>query len=240
MIDWLVASLRHHVGVAFFLTLAIGYLVGKLPIGSFSLGTVTNPLLASGEVDRPRSTKIRWASSAPLAGLMILGAVGAASPAPADSAAGDPEWHELNGIWTATGSRQVIGLGGDRRASVADYSGSLMLYGSSRPELGFRAEAIVLNDSSTGLIGRAVWTDETDNHVYSELRGETTQAGNRIFGTIVGGRGRYKGASGTYEFSWRFLLEAEDGTVQGQSMGLNGKIRLVPTPGEPGARGSQP
>jgi hypothetical protein len=115
-----------------------------------------------------------------------------------------------------------------------------MLYGSSRPELGFRAEAVVLNDSSTGLIGRAVWTDETDNHVYSELRGETTQAGNRIFGTIVGGSGRYKGATGTYEFSWRFLLEAEDGTVQGQSMGLNGKIRLVPTPGEPGARGSQP
>src|SRR5262249_13843656 len=127
----------------------------------------------------------------------------------------DSEWHEFSGTWTAAGSRQVIGLGGDRRASVANFSGSLMLYGTSRPALGFRAEAVVLNDSATGLIGRAVWTDDTDNHVYSELRDETTLvAGNRIVGTIVGGSGRYKGATGTYEFSWRFLLEAEDGTVQ--------------------------
>ena len=64
-----------------------------------------------------------------------------------------------------------------------------MLYGTSRPALGFRVEAVVLNDSATGLIGRAVWTDETDNHVYSELRGEITPAGNRIVGTIVGGSG---------------------------------------------------
>ena len=48
MIDWLVASLRHHVGVAFFLTLAIGYLVGKLPIGSFlSVRSLTRSLRAA-------------------------------------------------------------------------------------------------------------------------------------------------------------------------------------------------
>jgi hypothetical protein len=109
-----------------------------------------------------------------------------------------------------------------------------MLYGTSRPALGFRAEAIVLNDSTTGLTGRAVWTDETDNHVYSELRSEITPTGNRIVGTFVGGRGRYEGATGSYEFSWRFLLESEDGIVQGQSAGLSGKVRLVPAPGGPG------
>src|ERR1700761_465380 len=137
---------------------------------------------------------------------LILAGPGAASPAPAASASEYSAWHEFSGTWTAAGSRQNISLGGDRRASVADYSGSLMLYGSSRPALGFRAEAVVLNDSATGMIGRAVWTDETDNQVYSELRGETTPAGNRIIGTFVGGSGRYKGATGTYEFTWRFLL----------------------------------
>jgi hypothetical protein len=166
--------------------------------------------------------------------------VGAASLAQVDSAPKDSELHEFSGTWTAAGSRQVIGLGGDRRASVADYSGSLMLYGTSRPALGFRAEAVVLSDSATGLIGRAVWTDDTDNHVYSELRGETTPAGNRIVGTFVGGSGRYKGATGTYEFSWRFLLETEDGTVQGQSMGLSGKVRFAPTQSGPGAGTSEP
>ena len=115
-----------------------------------------------------------------------------------------------------------------------------MLYGTSRPALGFRAEAVVLNDSTTGLIGRAVWTDETDNHVYSELRGEITPAGNRIVGTFVGGSGRYNGATGTYEFSWRFLLEGEDGIVQGQSTGLSGKVRLLPAQSGPGTGTPKP
>ena len=181
-----------------------------------------------------------WHRSTLLLVVLMVAGVGAASSAQADSALKDSEWHEFSGTWTATGSRQVIGLGSDRRASVADYSGSLMLYGTSRPALGFRAEAVVLNDSATGLIGRAVWTDDTDNHVYSELRDETTPAGNRIVGTFVGGSGRYKGATGTYEFSWRFLLEAEDGTVQGQSMGLSGKVRVVPTQYGPGAGTSEP
>jgi hypothetical protein len=161
---------------------------------------------------------------------MLLAGVGDAGPARADSALPDTEWHEFKGTWTAAGSRQNIGLGGDRHASVADYSGSLMLYGSSRPALGFRVEAVVLNDSATGLIGRAVWTDEADNHVYSELRSEVTPQGNRIIGTFVGGSGRYKGATGTYEFSWRFLLESEDGKVQGQSAGFSGKVRFLSTP----------
>ena len=177
-----------------------------------------------------------WQRSTFLLVVLMVAGVGGASPAQADSAPKDSEWHEFSGTWTAVGSRKIIGLGGDRRASVADYSGSLMLYGTSRPALGFRAEAVVLTDSATGLMGRAVWTDDTDNHVYSELRDETTPAGNRIVGTFVGGSGRYKGATGTYEFSWRFLLEAEDGTVQGQSMGLSGKVRFVPTQGGPGSK----
>jgi hypothetical protein len=174
-----------------------------------------------------------WRRSTLLLVVLTVAGVGAASPAQPDSAPEDSEWHEFSGTWTAAGSRQVIGLGGDRRASVADYSGTLMLYGTSRPALGFRAEAVVLNDSATGMIGRAVWTDDTDNNIYSELRGETTPAGSRIVGTFVGGSGRYKGATGTYEFSWLFLLETEDGIVQGQSMGLSGKVRL--TQGGPGA-----
>jgi hypothetical protein len=97
----------------------------------------------------------------------------------------------------------------------------------------------VLNDSVTGMVGRAVWTDERGDQVFSELRGETTATGNRLFGTFFGGSGRYAGATGTYEFSWRFLLEAEDGTVQGQSTGLKGQVRAVVPQGAPSARSSQ-
>ena len=117
-------------------------------------------------------------------------------------------------------------LGSDRQASIADLNGSLVLAGPSRPAVGFRAEAIVLNDSATGMVGRAVWTDERGDQAYSELRGEGTATGNRIVGTFLGGTGRFDGVTGTYEFSWRFVLESEDGNVQGQSVGLKGRVRV--------------
>ena len=101
-----------------------------------------------------------------------------------------------------------------------------MLAGPSRPAVGFRAEALVLYDTATGLIGRAVWTDDRGDQVFSELTGNGTSTGNKLVGTFVGGTGRYAGATGSYEFSWRFVLEAEDGQVQGQSMGLNGAIHV--------------
>ena len=136
------------------------------------------------------------------------------------------EWLEFQGTWTAVGSRNTMVLGGDRQASISTFDGSLVLAGPLRQEVGFRSEAIVFSDSATGLVGRAVWTDEHGNHVYSELRGEGNAKHNKITGTFVGGTGRYSGAMGTYEFSWRFVVENEDGTLQGQSMGLSGRVRL--------------
>ncbi len=146
------------------------------------------------------------------------------APSPEDSSAG--EWREFQGTWTATGSRNIIRLEGERRASIAIFDGTLLLAGRSRPGIGFRSEALVFNDSSTGLIGRAVWTDERGDQVFSELQGGDTATNSRITGTFVGGTGRYSGATGTYAFSWRFMLENEDGTVQGQSSGLAGRFRV--------------
>jgi len=114
-----------------------------------------------------------------------------------------------------------------------------VLSGPSRPAVGFRAEAIVLSDSLTGLVGRAVWTDERGDHLFSELRGETTATGSRLFGAFIGGSGRYVGATGSYEFSWRYLIEGEDGEVEGQCMGLKGRVRTGPPQGAPGAGSSQ-
>lgn len=137
------------------------------------------------------------------------------------------EWHEFVGIWTAAGSRSSIPLGEGRRASIARLEGSLMLMGPSRPAVGFRAEAVVLNDSATETVGRAVWTDDRGDQVFSDLRGQGTTTGSRIVGTFLGGTGRYAGASGSYEFYWRFVIQTEDGDLQGQSEALNGKIRVT-------------
>jgi len=169
--------------------------------------------------------------------LLALAACGPSQP-PSGAPASADAWREFQGTWTAAGSRHTILLGGDRRASIADLKGSLLLAGPSRPALGFRAEAIVLNDSATGMTGRSVWTDELGDQVFSELRGQGTATGNRIVGTFLGGTGRYAGATGTYEFTWRFVLETEDGVVQGQSSGLKGKVRVGATQPAPPAGGA--
>jgi hypothetical protein len=148
------------------------------------------------------------------------------APQVSKSASPDGEWHDFQGTWTAAGSRNIMRLGGDRRAAVSSFDGSLVLAGPSRPGVGFRSEAIVFSDTVTGIVGRAVWTDERGDRAYSELRGEGSASNNKIIGTFLGGTGRYSGATGSYEFSWRFVLENEDGAVQGQSLGLKGRIRV--------------
>jgi len=171
-----------------------------------------------------------------LSSLLIMSAC---SPPPRMSKplAATSDWHEFVGIWTAAGSRSSIPLGEGRRASIAKLEGSLMLLGPSRPAVGFRAEALVLNDSATETIGRAVWTDERGDQVFSDLKGQGTRAGSHIVGTFLGGTGRYAGASGSYEFYWRFVLQTEDGDLQGQSEALNGKIRV--TSEQPDAEGAR-
>ncbi|HXZ95883.1 MAG TPA: hypothetical protein VEG37_02380 [Burkholderiales bacterium] len=44
--NWVFDALRHHPELAFFLTLAIGCIIGKIKIGGFTLGAVTGVLIA--------------------------------------------------------------------------------------------------------------------------------------------------------------------------------------------------
>ena len=174
-----------------------------------------------------------------LGSLLVAAACGPA-PQKSQSPPLGGEWHEFQGTWTAAGGRNTMRLGGERWASLSNLSGSLVLGGPSRPAVGFRAEAIVFNDSVTGMVGRAVWTDEHGDQLYSGLQGEGTAISNKIVGTFLGGTGRYTGATGTYEFSWRFQRETEDGTLQGQSMGLHGRVRVDSSRATPGSGDARP
>jgi hypothetical protein len=154
-------------------------------------------------------------------------------PSPAASPSG---WHEFEGSWNAAGSRRTLSLGERGRSAILDLRGTMLLAGPGRPGAGFRAEAIALVDPKAGLVGRSVWTDERGDQVFSDLKGEGTAAQNHMAGTILGGTGRYVGATGSYEFSWRFVIEAEDGSIQGSAVGLKGRVR----PGQPTAGGARP
>ena len=162
-----------------------------------------------------------------IAALLAL-ALAACGPAPQPTAppAASSGWREFEGSWSAAGSRRLIPLGDGRSASLVDLRGSMLLGGPGRPGAGFRSEVIGLGDSATGFVGRSVWTDERGDQVFSEVKGEGTAAKNRLTGTFLGGTGRFAGIDGTYEFSWQYVLEAEDGSIQGRATGLKGRFRL--------------
>jgi hypothetical protein len=162
---------------------------------------------------------------------LAAAACGPAPDAPRAVAAG--KWQEFEGSWNAAGSRRTLALGDGRGATLIDLRGSMLLAGPGKPGTGFRSEVIALGDSATGLVGRSVWTDERGDKVFSELTGEGTAARNRIAGTILGGTGRYAGAEGTYEFSWQYVIESEDGSIQGRAVGLKGRVRAGAPGGKP-------
>jgi hypothetical protein len=138
---------------------------------------------------------------------------------------------EFKGSWNSVGSRHTISLGEDRVGSIVDLKGTMLLTGPDRPGVGFQSEVIGLTDSATGFQGRSVWTDEHGDQVYSELKGEGTAAKNRIAGTILSGTGRYAGVTGSYEFSWQWVMEGEDGAVQGRAVDLQGHVQPGPAAG---------
>jgi hypothetical protein len=178
---------------------------------------------------------IAWGRSAIFAMTLFVAACSPVSE-PMKPLAASSEWREFEGSWSANGHRRSISLGVDRRSSIIDLRGSMLLAGKDRPGVGFRSELIALVDSATGLEGRSVWTDERGDQVFSEVKGEGTAAKNHITGTILGGTGRFAGATGSYEFSWQFVIEAEDGSIQGRAVGLKGRFK----PGHAAAGGARP
>jgi hypothetical protein len=185
----------------------------------------------------PRVPKhTRKAGSTVLRRQLLLGlafAAAACGPAaqPRMPAVAAGEWREFEGSWNGAGSRHTISLGEERVGSIVNLKGTMLLAGPARPGVGFHSEVIGLVDSATGFQGRSVWTDEHGDQVFSELQGEGTKAKNRITGTILSGTGRYAGVTGSYEFSWQWVMEAEDGWIQGRAVDLKGRVRPGPAVG---------
>jgi hypothetical protein len=215
------------------MNLTDGRTTSRLPVATWQFTGAVSPILRATPLRALRQSSV---CAIAIAGLMVITTC-SRTPTTAQAPSAGDEWHQFQGTWTAAGSRSSIPLGDGRRASTAKFEGSLVLAGTSRPAVGFRAEALVFNDTATGLVGRAVWTDDRGDQIFSELTGNGDSTGNHFVGRFLGGTGRYAGASGDYEFTWRFVAETEDGSVQGQSMGLNGKIRVGSAQAVPDAGG---
>ena len=160
---------------------------------------------------------------------LAAAACGPAAEPPRRAAPGESMAFE--GSWNAAGRRHNISLGDGRLGSIVDLKGTMLLAGLGRPGVGFQGEVVGLVDSATGFQGRSVWTDEHGDQVFSELRGEGTAAKNRLTGTVLSGTGRYAGVTGSYEFSWQWVMDGEDGAIQGRAVDLKGRVQSGPAAG---------
>jgi len=174
----------------------------------------------------------------PLALLVFLLASACGGPAKGPESVSPPgAWRSFEGTGAASGHRQVLRMGPDRNVSIVNLSGSLLLIGEQRLGEGFRIEVIGSADSLKGGTAWCVWTDTRGDQVFSEFRGGPIGTGARFTGTLLGGTGRYAGVTGEYEFEWQFVIESEDGNLQGRITGLRGRFRKNVPPASPERNG---
>lgn len=135
------------------------------------------------------------------------------------------EWHSFEGTGTATGNRQTLHLGPDRKVSIVNLTGSMVLVGERGLGQGFRSEVLGYVDSAKGGTAWSVWTDSRGDQVFGEFRGGQIGTRSRFTGTLLGGTGRFAGITGEYEFEWQYVVDEEDGSIQGRIAGLKGRFR---------------
>jgi hypothetical protein len=140
----------------------------------------------------------------------------------------DEGWRTFEGSWSATGRSDRLPTEGSRLASVLRLSGAMVLKNGDGLRRGFLGEAIGFDDGLDTRVGRAVWTDDQGDRVFSEFRGETLETGRRMIGRITGGSGRYANATGEYELTWQYVVRPDEGTFQGRAADLKGRVRLAP------------
>lgn len=175
----------------------------------------------------------------PLSLLAIVLVAACGGPANGPESVSPPgEWRSFEGTGSATGRRQTLPMGPDRKVSTFNLSGSLLLTGERRLGEGFRIDVIGYTDSLKGGAGWCAWTDTRGDQVFSEIRGERIHTGARITGTFTGGTGRWAGVTGEYEFEWQFVIESEEGDIQGRITGLRGRVRQSLPPASPKRSGS--
>jgi hypothetical protein len=140
------------------------------------------------------------------------------------------DWRPFAGTWSASGLRHTVGTEGEALAAVVEISGAVAITDGEGLARGFHGRAIGFDDGQGVSTGRAVWTDEHGDRVFSRLRGEPLQTGRRLAGTITGGTGRYAGLEGEYSLTWQYVVVAEGDSIQGRAIGLTGRVRRAGAP----------
>jgi hypothetical protein len=160
------------------------------------------------------------------AALLAAGAISASGPASAPQTPEASGQRSFEGTLSATGQRQSVPTESGRPAVTLQLSGPVAITAGEGLRRAFRSEVVGFEDGAGLTVLRGVWSDDHGDRIFSALRGETIASGRRITATITGGTGRYAGITGEYSFEWRYVVEAEAGTISGRAIGLRGRYRL--------------
>jgi hypothetical protein len=161
------------------------------------------------------------------AALLAAGAISASGPASAPQTPEASGQRSFEGTLSATGQRQSVPTESGRPAVTLQLSGPVAITAGEGLRRAFRSEVVGFEDGAGLTVLRGVWTDDHGDRIFSALRGETIASGRQIAATITGGTGRYAGITGEYSFEWRYVVEAEAGTISGRAIGLRGRYRLA-------------
>jgi hypothetical protein len=161
------------------------------------------------------------------AALLAAGAISASGPASAPQTPEASGQRSFEGTLSATGQRQSVPTESGRPAVTLQLSGPVAITAGEGLRRAFRSEVVGFEDGAGLTVLRGVWSDDHGDRIFSALRGETIASGRRITATITGGTGRYAGITGEYSFEWRYVVEAEAGTISGRAIGLRGRYRLA-------------
>ena len=135
-------------------------------------------------------------------------------------------WQDFEGSWSGSGTRDTLPMEDGRTAAIVRLSGALVLTGCTGLRRGFRMEVIGYDEGSGTGVGRAVWTDDNGDKVFSRTVGSGVEAGRRTMATFTGGTGRYAGVAGSYTVTWQYVLPGEQGVIQARATSLTGRYRL--------------
>jgi hypothetical protein len=155
----------------------------------------------------------------------LVGVAGTTTALSGQQAAAADDWRTFEATWSAAGERHALPADEGRIAVIVRLSGALVLKAGDGLSRGFRAQAIAFDDGRGAGVGRAVWTDDRGDQVFSDLAGQPAQTGRRVSGSITGGTGRYAGLTGSYAFTWDFIAPADEGRIQARAVAVTGRFR---------------
>jgi hypothetical protein len=167
------------------------------------------------------------------AALVASAFLGLVPGAPGQQPASDG-WRSFTATWTLSGQRQVVATEAERPASIIHVTGPLTVTGGQGLGRGFLGEVIGFDDGGTLLAGRAVFTDERGDRVFSTLKAEPIGNGRRATGTITGGTGRFAGLEGTFSFAWQYVVGSESGEIDLRAVDVEGRTRTAGQSRAPG------